>query len=134
MLSMRLLTRFSTSITTTRNSLHSGHRALSVVSNVAPQFKVELLDGEHAGVALFTMSRPEARNALGRQMMVEFRQAMDAIRFDTSVRVVVLQSTVPKGNGLAVDDAFIVAMWSRTDSLYHYYYCVLLQYSAPVQT
>lgn len=94
---MRLLTRASMATATYRSALHSGRRALSVVSD-APQFKVELLDGEHAGVALFTMSRPEARNALGKQMMVEFRQAMDSIRFDTSVRVVVLQSTVPKGN------------------------------------
>lgn len=80
-----------------RSALRSG-RAFSVVSDAAPQFKVEMLDGDHAGVALFTMSRPEARNALGKQMMIEFRQAMDKIRFDTNVRVVVLQSTVPKGN------------------------------------
>lgn len=93
----RFLTRASTATPTYRSALHSGRRALSVVSDT-PQFKVELLDGEHAGVALFTMSRPEARNALGKQMMVEFRQAMDSIRFNTSVRVVVLQSTVPKGN------------------------------------
>lgn len=93
MMTVRLLAR------TTRSALHNGRRALSVVSNAPPQFEVELLDGEHAGVALFTMSRPEARNALGKQMMVEFRQAMDSIRFDTNVRVVVLQSTVPKGNG-----------------------------------
>lgn len=60
------------------------------------QFKLELLEGENAGVALFTMERPDARNALGKQMMLEFRAAMDAVRFDPSVRVVVLQSTVPK--------------------------------------
>ncbi|KAJ0394209.1 hypothetical protein ATCC90586_009839 [Pythium insidiosum] len=60
------------------------------------QFQVQHLDGEHEGVALFTMSRHAARNALGKQMMREFREAMDAVRFDTSVRVVVLQSVVPK--------------------------------------
>ncbi|TMW56040.1 hypothetical protein Poli38472_008688 [Pythium oligandrum] len=72
-------------------------RALHVATgDSTKQFQVQLLDGEHEGVALFTMSRPEARNALGKQMMIEFREAMDQVRFDTNVRVVVLQSTVDK--------------------------------------
>lgn len=71
-------------------------RALSAVAD-GPQFRLELLSGENKGVALFTLARPAARNALGRQMMAEFNQAMDTVRFDPSVRVVVVQSTVPKG-------------------------------------
>uniref|UniRef100_K3WHU8 Enoyl-CoA hydratase n=1 Tax=Globisporangium ultimum (strain ATCC 200006 / CBS 805.95 / DAOM BR144) TaxID=431595 RepID=K3WHU8_GLOUD len=90
----------SSSVITCRTALSAlpHGRAFSVMLSDAgaPQFKVELLDGDHAGVALFTMNRPDARNALGKQMMVEFRQAMDKVRFDTNVRVVVLQSTVPK--------------------------------------
>ncbi|KDO35017.1 hypothetical protein SPRG_01080 [Saprolegnia parasitica CBS 223.65] len=60
------------------------------------EFIVERLSGDLEGVALMTMSRPAARNALGQQMMREMRAAMDSVRFDTSVRVVVLQSTVPR--------------------------------------
>ncbi|EQC41248.1 hypothetical protein SDRG_01223 [Saprolegnia diclina VS20] len=60
------------------------------------EFVVERLSGDLEGVALMTMSRPAARNALGQQMMREMRAAMDSVRFDTSVRVVVLQSTVPR--------------------------------------
>uniref|UniRef100_A0AAV1U5Z0 Enoyl-CoA hydratase n=1 Tax=Peronospora matthiolae TaxID=2874970 RepID=A0AAV1U5Z0_9STRA len=60
------------------------------------QFHVEMLDGNDAGIALFTMDRPEARNALGRQFMAEFRQALEQVRFDSSVRVVVVRSAVPR--------------------------------------
>ncbi|KAG7386757.1 hypothetical protein PHYPSEUDO_015265 [Phytophthora pseudosyringae] len=60
------------------------------------QFKVEMLGGKDAGIALFTMDRPEARNALGHQFMAEFRQALDQVRFDPKVRVVVVRSVVPK--------------------------------------
>lgn len=76
--------------------LLSQTRALSAVAD-GPQFRLELLGGENKGVALFTLARPAARNALGKQMMAEFNQAMDAVRFDPNVRVVVVQSTVPKG-------------------------------------
>lgn len=101
-MSLRLLSRASIARTALRSGNGASVRAFSVVANdAASQFQVELLDGEHAGVALFTMSRPDARNALGKQMMREFRQAMDKVRFDTNVRVVVLQSTVPKGATLA---------------------------------
>ncbi|KAG1711734.1 hypothetical protein DVH05_008977 [Phytophthora capsici] len=62
----------------------------------ASQFKLEMLGGKDAGIALFTMDRPEARNALGRQFMTEFRQALDHVRFDPKVRVVILRSVVPK--------------------------------------
>jgi methylglutaconyl-CoA hydratase len=70
-------------------------RVLSVTSK-ATQFKVEMLGGKEAGVALFTMDRPEARNALGRQFMAEFRQALDQVRYDPKVRVVIVRSMVPK--------------------------------------
>ncbi|EEY64059.1 enoyl-CoA hydratase/isomerase family, putative [Phytophthora infestans T30-4] len=74
--------------------LHSA-RWLSVATK-ATQFKVEMLGGKDAGIALFTMDRPDARNALGRQFMAEFRHALDQVRFDTKVRVVILRSVVPR--------------------------------------
>ncbi|KAG2787048.1 hypothetical protein PC129_g7803 [Phytophthora cactorum] len=74
--------------------LHAA-RWMSTATN-ATQFKVEMLGGKDAGIALFTMDRPEARNALGRQFMAEFRQALDQVRFDPKARVVILRSVVPK--------------------------------------
>lgn len=76
-----------------------GARFLNVPSEgtiSGSQFQVKLLDGDHQGIAVFTMNRPDARNALGKQMMKEFNEAMNLVRFDTNVRVVILQSTVPK--------------------------------------
>ncbi|OQR93306.1 enoyl-CoA hydratase/isomerase family [Thraustotheca clavata] len=70
------------------------HRVRSF--STASEFLVERLTGDYEGVALLTMTRPAARNALGKQMMKEMRAAMDSMRFDTSVRVVVVQSTVPR--------------------------------------
>ncbi|KAF4325497.1 hypothetical protein BBO99_00000306 [Phytophthora kernoviae] len=60
---------------------------LSVATKAATQFKVEMLGGKDAGIALFTMDRPEARNALGRQFMAEFRQALDQVRYDPKERL-----------------------------------------------
>ncbi len=61
------------------------------------QLQVDFLKGEDEGIAVFTMNRPEARNALGKQMMKEFSDALERVRFDPAVRVVILQSVVPKG-------------------------------------
>ena len=57
--------------------------------------RLERLTGEDEGIVLLGLDRPEAKNALGRQLMEAFRQALADLRFDPSVRVVVLHSLVP---------------------------------------
>jgi methylglutaconyl-CoA hydratase len=57
--------------------------------------RLERLNGVDEGIVLLGLDRPEAKNALGRQLMDEFRQALAALRFDPTVRVVVLHSLVP---------------------------------------
>ncbi len=59
------------------------------------EIRLERLSGKDEGIVLLGLDRPEAKNALGRQLMDEFRQALAALRFDPSVRVVVLHSLVP---------------------------------------
>ena len=59
------------------------------------EIRLERLSGKDEGLVLLGLDRPEAKNALGRQLMDEFRQALAALRFDPSVRVVVLHSLVP---------------------------------------
>lgn len=81
---------------TVAKSPAAARRALNVAAS-ASQVKLELLDGADAGVALITMDRPEAKNALGRQFVAEFRQAMDQVRYDPKVRVVIVRSVVPRG-------------------------------------
>lgn len=59
------------------------------------EIRFERLTGDDRGIVLLGLDRPEAKNALGRQLMEEFRTAMAELRFDPSVRVVVLHSLVP---------------------------------------
>jgi methylglutaconyl-CoA hydratase len=58
------------------------------------EIRLERLSGEDAGIALLGLERPAARNALGRQLMAEFRQAVADLHSDTTTRVVVLHSLV----------------------------------------
>lgn len=59
------------------------------------EIRLERLNGADEGLVLLGLDRPQAKNALGRQLMEELRQALAALRFDPSVRVVVLHSLVP---------------------------------------
>jgi methylglutaconyl-CoA hydratase len=59
------------------------------------ELRVEHLSGQEAGIVLLGLDRPGAKNALGRQLMAEFRQALAELRFDPRVRVVMLHSLVP---------------------------------------
>ena len=43
-----------------------------------------------------TLSRPAAKNALGRVLLGQLKDTVDTLRFDPSVRVVVLRSAVDK--------------------------------------
>eukprot|EP00123_Amoebidium_parasiticum_P010939 comp20420_c0_seq1/m.25896 comp20420_c0_seq1/g.25896 ORF comp20420_c0_seq1/g.25896 comp20420_c0_seq1/m.25896 type:complete len:295 (-) comp20420_c0_seq1:423-1307(-) len=56
----------------------------------------ERLDAANAGVAVLTLNRPEAKNALGKEFLGQLRAAMDDLRFDPSVRVVILRSSVER--------------------------------------
>jgi methylglutaconyl-CoA hydratase len=53
------------------------------------------LEGDDAGIVLLGLDRPEAKNALGRDLMDAFRAALAELRFDPAVRVVILHSHVP---------------------------------------
>lgn len=56
---------------------------------------VEPLGGADEGVSLLTLSRPEARNAIGRQLLKELAEALELIRKETTTRCLILRSTVP---------------------------------------
>jgi methylglutaconyl-CoA hydratase len=59
------------------------------------EIRIDRLSGSDAGLVLLGLDRPAAKNALGRQLMAEFRQAMVDFRSDPAVRVVVVHSLVP---------------------------------------
>ena len=57
--------------------------------------KFERLPGADTGIVLLGLARPAARNALGRQLLTEFRQALAELQADPGVRVVLVHSLVP---------------------------------------
>lgn len=59
------------------------------------EIRLERLTGDDLGIVLLGLDRPEAKNALGRQLMEDFRRILAEVRFDPAVRVVVLHSLVP---------------------------------------
>jgi len=69
-------------------------RTLTRVSG--SEIQLEILEAEDAGTAVVTLNRPATKNALGRAMMEEFRATLDSLRFNPSLRAVVLRSSVPK--------------------------------------
>ncbi|KAJ3326884.1 hypothetical protein HDU76_012550 [Blyttiomyces sp. JEL0837] len=57
---------------------------------------VEKLTGHDEGISIINFNRPEARNALGKKFMEQFRAALHSLRFDDQVRVVMLRSRVDR--------------------------------------
>jgi enoyl-CoA hydratase/carnithine racemase len=70
----------------------------------------------HAGIATIRLDRPEKRNALHRPMMQGIAGALDAVRDDPAVRVVVL-----RGNGPAfssgIDHTFLVEIFQSAQTV-----------------
>ena len=58
------------------------------------EVRVEHLDGSDAGIVLLGLDRPSTKNALGRQILTEFRQTLAGLHLDPAVRVVVVHSLV----------------------------------------
>lgn len=65
------------------------------LSSSGPDVVVEKLSGECKGITVFGLSRPAAKNAISKNLLTEFKEAIDDVRHDTSVRVVLVRSLVP---------------------------------------
>ncbi len=61
----------------------------------AAQDAALLLRDDRDGVCTLTLNRPQARNALSQAMMSALQEALDAVREDASVRVVVIAANGP---------------------------------------
>lgn len=57
--------------------------------------RIEHLDGADTGILMLGLERPEAKNALGRQLLQEIEEVLEGIADDLSIRVVILHSLVP---------------------------------------
>lgn len=60
---------------------------------------VEPLSGTHEGVSVISLTRPEARNAIGRQLLRELAEALDTVRQERTTRCVLVRSGVTGGAG-----------------------------------
>lgn len=69
-------------------------RALSSVAS-SGDLLVEPLGGALSGTTVLTLSRGASRNAIGRSMLAALSEALGALRFDGSVRAVIVRSAVP---------------------------------------
>jgi len=52
---------------------------------------VEYLEDEHAGVVVFGINRPKAMNALSKNLVASMTEAIDAVKFDKNVRVLIIK-------------------------------------------
>lgn len=85
--------RFSSlrKLTTLRKCFYSRESA-PVASE---EFSLRFLEGKHEGVALFVMNRPEAKNAISKNFLNLFTDAMSCVKFDKTVRAVIFKSDTP---------------------------------------
>ncbi|KNE64923.1 hypothetical protein AMAG_10589 [Allomyces macrogynus ATCC 38327] len=66
------------------------------VADAAREAYIEKLSGADAGITILSLNRPKAKNALSRQLLAEFRECLDAVRFDSDTRVLVVRSLVDR--------------------------------------
>lgn len=55
---------------------------------------VEYLEGDAHGIVVLGINRPKAMNAISRSLVVNMTAAIDAVKFDKNVRVIILRSHV----------------------------------------
>lgn len=48
-----------------------------------------------SGIAVLTLNRPEARNAIGNEMLSKLRASLEYLLFHSTARILIICSTVP---------------------------------------
>lgn len=69
--------------------------AAAVTTDNSLQVVLEPLDGIDEGIFLLSLSRPAARNSIGRQLLRELRECLYTVAQERTTRCVVVRSTVP---------------------------------------
>ncbi|KAL8595172.1 hypothetical protein ACOMHN_013845 [Nucella lapillus] len=78
------------------NVLSGGYiRHRSSSSKQSDEFHVNYMDGEKEGIVVFSMRRFRYRNSMGRNIIQRLLDGMNQVKFDNSVRCIVLRSEVP---------------------------------------
>ena len=56
---------------------------------------VDYLDGDNSGIVVLGLNRPEAKNSFSKNLVLQLCDAVEAVKFDTNARVIVIRSTTP---------------------------------------
>ncbi len=81
----KLTTTTPTNTTTSSSSSSSSHPHLHV--------QLEPLDSPNEGIFFLSLTRSEAKNAIGKQLLKELQEAINNLRQESSTRCVVVRST-----------------------------------------
>ena len=64
-------------------------------SSMEKDLLVEYLDGDNSGIVVLGLNRPEAKNSFSKNLVLKLGEAVEAVKFDTNARVIVIRSTTP---------------------------------------
>lgn len=65
---------------------------LSTGPDLSQELVVEYLEEENHGIVVFGLNRPKAMNAISKNLVTTITSAIDAIKFDKNVRVLIIRS------------------------------------------
>nr|KJB51802.1 hypothetical protein B456_008G232200 [Gossypium raimondii] len=71
-------------------------RTLILEPSLSESVKLNRLSDYDSGIVEVNLDRPEAKNAIGKEMLSGLRHAFEAVDRDSSARVVMISSSVPK--------------------------------------
>lgn len=69
-----------------------GASRLSTGPDLSQELVVEYLEEENHGIVVFGINRPKAMNAISKSLVTTITSAIDAVKFDKNVRVLIIRS------------------------------------------
>ncbi|RZC69123.1 hypothetical protein C5167_032200 [Papaver somniferum] len=67
-----------------------------ILQSISQSVKIERLSDSDFGIIEVKLDRPEAKNAIGKNMLSGLRHSLEAINVDSSANVVMISSSVPR--------------------------------------
>lgn len=67
-----------------------------ILQSISQSVKIERLSDSDFGIIEVKLDRPEAKNAIGKDMLSGLRNSLEAINVDSSANVVMISSSVPR--------------------------------------
>ncbi|XP_014777452.1 methylglutaconyl-CoA hydratase, mitochondrial [Octopus bimaculoides] len=70
-------------------------RCLSTAVEPSKVLDLQYLTHDNEGIAVFSMNRPKAKNSFSKSMINELTTAIETVKFDKSIRTLIIRSSVP---------------------------------------